>query len=218
MTFPLIRKYFPEFSESFYQQLALAAAAWQELNQSVNVISRKDMEFLEERHILHSLAIAKLFPFPPDSTFIDVGTGGGFPGIPLAIARPDCQFILLDSIGKKIKVVQEVAEIARLSNVQAFVSRSESYAGEADYVISRAVTRMSPFIGQVAHLVRKPKLLKMPEITPKRGILYLKGGDPEGELGIELEEVQRPFSLFPLKDLFTEPFFETKFLVHIPLP
>lgn len=218
LEFPLIRKYFPGVQQPIFDKLAKARETWHTLNTGVNVISRKDMEFLEERHILHSLAIAKLFSFPQGTRFIDVGTGGGFPGIPLAILMPECEFVLLDSIGKKIKVVKAVIESCELENVKAFTERSENYVDQADFVISRAVTQMSPFIQQTSHLVQKSKGRNIPEMSPSRGILYLKGGNPAAELGEELKENGRPFSLFPLKDLFTEPFFETKFLVHIPLP
>lgn len=218
LEFPLIRKYFPGVQQPIFDKLTKARETWQALNSGVNVISRKDMEFLEERHILHSLAIAKLFSFSPGIRFIDVGTGGGFPGIPLAILMPDCEFVLLDSIGKKIKVVKEVVESCELENVKAFTERSENYVDHADFVISRAVTQMSPFIQQTAHLVKKSKGKNIPQISPLRGVLYLKGGNPDLELGEELKETGRPFFLYPLKDLFTEPFFETKFLVHIPLP
>lgn len=217
--FPLIRRYFPEFSEIIFEKFSIAKALWIDWNSKVNLVSRKDLEFLEEKHILHSLSIAKAYSFPPGTRFLDVGTGGGFPGIPMAIAFPECQVMMIDSIGKKIQVVKEIIQATGLQNASAFVTRSEDFSTPTDFVISRAVTRMKPFIQQSGHLVDKTKNPLFDGSTyPKKGYFYLKGGDPEGDLGAELKETGKRYSMLPLKDLFTESFFETKFLVHIPYP
>lgn len=208
---PLIRKYFPHWSERQYTQIQLAQEAWKEWNEKINVISRKDSDALEERHILHSLAPVLAFDFKPGTRFTDVGTGGGFPGIPMAIALPECHFVLLDSVAKKIRVAEEVIQAAGIENVHTFTGRSESYAQKAEFVISRAVTRMKPFIEQTKHLVEKDR-----NANPQTGIIYLKGGELEGDLGEELRETGRHFIVHPIRDFFTESFFDTKFLVHIP--
>jgi 16S rRNA (guanine527-N7)-methyltransferase len=207
----LIHNYFPEITAVQVRQMELAILAWQEWNQKVNVISRKDMDALVERHILHSLAICKLMPFPSGARLIDVGSGGGFPGIPMAILRPDCHFTLIDSVAKKMFVAQEVIHAADLQNVKIINGRAESCSKVFDYVISRAVTRMDAFIPMVRHLIDTAH-----PISPANGILYLKGGDPEGDLGDELKESMHAYQLFPLKDVYDLPFFETKYLVHIP--
>lgn len=207
----LIHSYFPEITKRQTQQMELAIQAWQEWNMKVNVISRKDMDALVERHILHSLSICKLMPFPEGVHIIDVGSGGGFPGIPMAILRPDCHFTLIDSVAKKMLVAQEVVQAAQLQNVKTITGRAESCALSFDYVVSRAVTRMHAFIPMIRHLVDTNK-----RRIPANGILYLKGGDPEGDLGIELKECGQAYQLFSLKEVFDLPFFETKYLVHIP--
>lgn len=164
------------------------------------------MDHFYERHVLHSLGIAKTKLLAPDSHILDVGTGGGFPGIPLAILFPDAQFLLVDSIGKKIKVVREIAKEIKLTNVEAEHIRAEEVNGKFDFVVSRAVTRLNPFIGWI-----KTKVIKG---TPQHvtGVLYLKGG----ELEEELAEVHLPKVIFKLPDYFSEEFFETKKVVYIP--
>jgi 16S rRNA (guanine527-N7)-methyltransferase len=217
--FPLLRAYFPDFPDTVFEQFRIARDLWQEWNGKVNLVSRKDLEFLEEKHILHSLVIPRLFRFPSGTRFLDVGTGGGFPGIPLAIALPDCQVVMIDSIGKKIQVVNEIIQAAGILNASAGVSRSEDFSTEADFIVSRAVTRMKPFISQTAHLLDKNRNnSSRAGDCPRKGYLYLKGGDPQGDLGVELKETGKAYSLYPIKELFTESFFDTKFLVHIPYP
>jgi 16S rRNA (guanine527-N7)-methyltransferase len=207
----LIHKYLPSLTELQFEQLSKAILTWQEWNQKVNVISRKDMDALVERHILHSIAIEKVLSFPAGSRIIDVGSGGGFPGIPLAILRPDCHFTLLDSVSKKMFVAQEVVLAASLQNVKIMVGRSEACTLTFDYVVSRAVTKMVDFIPMVRHLIATH-----PKKTPANGILYLKGGEPDGDLGMELRESLHPYQLYSLKEVIDLPFFETKYLVHIP--
>jgi 16S rRNA (guanine527-N7)-methyltransferase len=172
------------------------------------VISRKDMENLYVNHVLHSLGIARAINFLPKAKILDAGTGGGFPGIPLAILFPDTRFHLVDSIAKKITVVKEVSSALRLQNVQAEARRVESLAPGYDFIVSRAVTRMKEFHGWVKHLTVRENRHGM-----ANGILYLKGGD----LSEELAEVKKEFRLFNLSDYFEEPFFETKMVVYLPL-
>jgi len=209
---PLLTEYFPEFSQDQLKVFQIAARVWTEENEKVNVISRKDMEYLAERHILHSLALFRLLNFPSGSTILDIGTGGGFPGLPLAIARPDCSFVLIDSIAKKIRVVEAVVEATCIQNVQVFTGRAEDYPEKGEYIVSRAVSRMDPFIRQVKHLIRPEK-----KRNPATGIYYLKGGNPDEELGQELKECGRTYELYALREIFHTDFFDTKFLVHIPI-
>jgi len=171
------------------------------------VISRKDIDELQVRHVLHSLGIAKVQPFKPGSRILDVGTGGGFPGIPLAILFPETHFHLVDSIGKKIKVVKEVAATLDLKNVKAEAIRAEEVKGEFDFIVSRAVTKMDEFVKWT-----RSKIAKKQQHELKNGILYLKGGD----LTEELQNFPSA-KLFNLTDFFEEDFFETKKVVHIPL-
>ncbi|RZJ81042.1 MAG: 16S rRNA (guanine(527)-N(7))-methyltransferase RsmG [Chryseobacterium sp.] len=176
-------------------------------NAQINVVSRKDIDELYERHILHSLGIAKFCTFKPGEKILDVGTGGGFPGIPLAILFPETQFHLVDSIGKKIKVVTEVATALGLDNVKASHLRAEQVTDKYDFVVSRAVTRLIDFYPWV-----KSKFNKDSKNAIPNGILYLKGGD----LDEEISESRLKAELYPLSEYFKEEFFETKYVVYIP--
>jgi len=176
-------------------------------NAQINVISRKDIDELYIKHVLHSLGIAKVQSFKPGSKVLDVGTGGGFPGIPLAILFPETNFYLVDSIGKKIKVVKEVAEALGLKNVKAEQIRAENVKGEFDFIVSRAVTKMDDFVAWT-----RKKIAKKQRHEIKNGILYLKGGDLTDELASFPKA-----TLYDLTDFFKEEFFETKKVVHIPL-
>lgn len=178
---------------------------YEDWNSKINVISRKDMDAFYERHVLHSLGIAKVIQFKSGTKLLDVGTGGGFPGIPLAILFPECQFMLIDSIGKKIKVVNEVVKGIGLTNVIAQQERAEQLKGKYDFVISRAVTEFPTFYNWVKHLISKESKNEL-----SNGILYLKGGDLTEELGNYIDRCL----LFDLSHYFKEPFFETKKVVH----
>ncbi len=181
---------------------------YQEWNEKINVISRKDIDNLYVNHVLHSLGIAKVTSFARGADVLDVGTGGGFPGIPLAILFPETNFHLVDSIGKKITVVKNVAEGLGLRNVKAEQIRAEQVKGEYDFIVSRAVTRLKEFYGWVN------KKIKPVSIHPLyNGILYLKGGDLEEEMA----ELRRPYQIFELQDYFKEDFFSTKKVVYVPL-
>ena len=203
----LIEKYFPGLSAQQLQQYSQLPALYQHWNEQINVVSRKDIELLPERHVLHSLGIAKVINFLPGERVMDVGTGGGFPGIPLAIMFPDTEFHLVDSIGKKIKVVQEVAKAIGLKNVTATHTRAEDVPGTFDFVVSRAVTQLKDFYPWV-----KGKFNKESKNAIPNGILYLKGGD----LKEELAESRLKAELYPLSAYFKEDFFETKYVVYIP--
>ncbi|MCT7904572.1 Ribosomal RNA small subunit methyltransferase G [Candidatus Ornithobacterium hominis] len=201
----LIEKYFPELSAQQKKQFKDLAKLYEDWNQKINVISRKDISQLYLKHVLHSLGIAKIEQFVPQQRILDVGTGGGFPGIPLAILYPETDFILIDSIQKKIKVVEEVAEALGLKNVSAQQIRAEKVTGKFNFVISRAVTQMPIFIAWV-----RQKFLneKAPMQRLENGILYLKGGDLDEEMkGIKYLE-------FELSRYFEEDFFETKKLIY----
>jgi 16S rRNA (guanine527-N7)-methyltransferase len=204
----LILKYFPDLTDHQKQQFSQLESLYAEWNEQINVISRKDIDQLYERHVLHSLGLAKVIQFIDGTSLLDVGTGGGFPGIPLAILFPKCRFHCVDSIGKKIKVVNEVAEAIGLINLTAEHERAEKIKGKYDFIISRAVTRMKPFINWV-----HGKTLKKNSNKLLNGILYLKGGD----ISDELAEVKRDYNVFNLSDHFTEEFFETKKVVWVKL-
>ena len=201
-----ILNYFPHLSSTQKEQFSELGPLYAEWNERINVISRKDIEALYLRHVLHSLGIAKVHVFLPGSRVLDIGTGGGFPGIPLAIMFPETKFVLVDSIGKKIKVVGEIARELRLENVEAVHGRAEKQQGQFDFIVSRAVTNMSDFVKWTRN-----KFLKENRHPLPNGILYLKGGD--------LSEELKPFRkarIYSLSDYFEEDFFETKKVVYLP--
>ena len=204
----LIEKYFPQLTERQKQQFIQLGELYHHWNAQINLISRTDMDNLYEKHILHSLSIAKVVNFKDFTEILDVGTGGGFPGIPLAIMFPYCQFHLVDSIGKKIKVVNEVVTALGLTNVKAEHMRAEQVQGEYDFIVSRAVTRLLPFYAWV-----KGKININNYNSVRNGILYLKGGD----LKEEIKELGKKTRTYELSDYFTEEFFETKKIVHVPM-
>ncbi len=204
----LIKNYFPEITSEQERQFAMLLPLYKEWNEKINVISRKDIDELYERHVLHSLGIAKVISFTPGTNILDVGTGGGFPGIPLAILFPDSNFHLVDSIGKKIKVVNEVASALGLKNVKATHSRVEQINEKFDFIVSRAVTQFPEFVTWVKQKVKKEKKNALPN-----GILYLKGGD----LSEELKPFINKIKLYDLSNYFQSDFFETKKVVYMPL-
>ncbi len=203
----LILKYFPNLTEIQKQQFEQLQALYEDWNLKINVVSRKDIEELYLRHVLHSLGIAKIQAFLPGSQILDVGTGGGFPGIPLAILFPEVQFHLVDSIGKKIKVVEEVVAGLQLQNVKTTNARVETVLGKYDFIVSRAVAQMETFVHWINGKIAKKNLHER-----RNGILYLKGGDLTEEL-----KIYTTATVFPLSDYFEEDFFETKSVVHLPL-
>jgi 16S rRNA (guanine527-N7)-methyltransferase len=201
-----ISHYFPSLSTLQVAQFSKLLNLYTIWNNQINVISRKDLDNFYERHVLHSLGIAKVYSFQPGTTVLDVGTGGGFPGIPLAILFPETNFVLVDSIGKKIKVVNEVATALGLTNVQAHHLRAEQVKGTFDFVISRAVTAMPVFVEWVKNKIKKGKASD----GFSNGILYLKGGD----LTEEFKGLPGKFKEYPLSNYFSEDFFETKKVIH----
>jgi 16S rRNA (guanine527-N7)-methyltransferase len=201
-----ILKYFPHLTEKQQQQFAALPQLYATWNSQINVISRKDIDQLMERHVLHSLGIAKIVSFATGSEIMDVGTGGGFPGIPLAILFPETEFLLVDSIGKKIKVVNEVTQALQLQNVKAMHARAEEVNRKFDFVVSRAVTALPEFMKWVDHKIKTKNINAL-----TNGILYLKGGDIDSELA----SIHHYWKVFELHDFFTEPFFETKKVVHL---
>ena len=204
----LILKYFPNLTSRQKEQFAAMLPMYEDWNSKINLISRKDMEHFYEHHVLHSLAIAKVQEFKPMAEVLDVGTGGGFPGIPLAVMFSETNFHLVDSIGKKIKVVQDVIEKLDLKNCRAEQIRAELVDGEYDFVVSRAVTSLPEFYGWV-----KGKVSKTNYHTLRNGILYLKGGDLEAEL--------KPFGkktqIWEIADMFEEEWFETKKVIYVKM-
>ncbi|MDI6048684.1 MULTISPECIES: 16S rRNA (guanine(527)-N(7))-methyltransferase RsmG [unclassified Flavobacterium] len=202
-----ILKYFPNLTDIQKEQFEKLDFLYHDWNEKINVISRKDIDALYTKHILHSLGIAKIIKFEPGTYVLDVGTGGGFPGIPLAILFPETRFYLIDVIAKKIKVVQAVAEGLELKNVKAEQMRAENVKGDFDFIVSRAVTNMPDFVSWV-----KTKIKKNNKHELKNGILYLKGGD----LTEELKDFPKATE-YNLADFFEDEFFETKKVVHLPL-
>ena len=202
----IIFKYFPNLSEAQKSKFNRLGDLYQEWNEKINLISRKDIEFLYEKHILHSLGIAKVINFTAGTAILDVGTGGGFPGIPLAIMFPEVQFSLVDSIGKKIMVVKDIAKALDLKNVQAYHARVEDIKGSFDFITGRAVTDINAFYGWVKRKIKKTQQNGLPN-----GILYLKGGDLE----IELAPFGQSAQVYPLSHYFDEEFFITKAVVYL---
>jgi 16S rRNA (guanine527-N7)-methyltransferase len=204
----IVQKYFTALTPEQVNRFEMLDALYREWNECINVVSRKDIDNLYINHVLHSLGIAKVQSFNPGAEILDVGTGGGFPGIPLAILFPQTQFHLVDSIGKKIKVVHEIARALGLNNVIGQQIRAEQIQHKYDFIVSRAVTRLNEFYGWVN---RKVKTESTHDLD--NGILYLKGGD----LTEELNELKKHYSLYNLSDYFTEDFFETKKVVYVPI-
>ena len=203
----LIKHYFSDLDDNQLLQFEKLNELYQDWNLKINVVSRKDIDEIYLRHVLHSLGIAKVQSFKSGASILDVGTGGGFPGIPLAILFPETQFHLVDSIGKKIKVVEEVSEGLGLKNVKVTNDRVENIDGQYDFIVSRAVAQMETFVRWV-----KGKIAKKSEHELKNGILYLKGGDLTEELALYTSS-----KIYNLKDYFDEEFYETKKVVHLPL-
>ena len=206
MTSDQLLTYVPGLINSQNQQFEQLPVLYEFWNNQINVISRKDIDQLFERHVLHSLGIAKIMPFLPGESVLDVGTGGGFPGIPLAIMFPDTQFYLVDSIGKKIKVVQEVATALGLKNLRAEHLRAEQVEEKFDFIVSRAVTRLGEFYPWIRGKFNKVSKNKLPN-----GVLYLKGGD----LAEEIKESGLKVHQYYLKDYYSEEFFETKQVIYV---
>ena len=202
-----ILRYFPNLSDRQKQQFESLAGLYQEWNARINVISRRDMDFFYPHHVLHSLGIAKVQEFLPGTQILDVGTGGGFPAVPLAILFPEVKFTAVDSIGKKIRVVENISQALELKNLTAINARVENIEGEFDFIVSRAVAAMPEFVGWVRSKIAKKSLH-----SRRNGILYLKGGD----LSLELKNYPTA-QIFPLSDYFESEFFQTKKVVYLPL-
>lgn len=203
----LILSYFPNLSETQISQFDRLQELYEDWNSKINVISRKDMDQFYIHHVLHSLGIAKVMEFKPETKVLDIGTGGGFPGIPLAILFPETHFHLVDSIGKKITVVKDVAKQLKLSNVEAQQARAEELVRKYDFVISRAVTQMVNFYPWVKGKIKKEDFNEF-----QNGILYLKGGDVDEEM----EALDKSYVVYHLEDYFKEDFFQTKKVVYMP--
>lgn len=204
----LLEKYFSNLSSHQIEQFRLLQQLYSDWNHKINVVSRKDIDHLYERHVLHSLAIAKIISFKKGTSVLDVGTGGGFPGIPLAILFPECHFHLVDSIGKKITVVKAISDSLKLSNVSAEQIRAEQLNNKYDFIVSRAVTSFPEFYQWVKQKVKSTSVNEL-----KNGILYLKGGD----LNEELQDFFTKVKILKLADFFEEEFFETKKIVYLPI-
>jgi 16S rRNA (guanine527-N7)-methyltransferase len=204
----IILKYFPSINAKQQTQFEELHSLYEDWNSQINVISRKDIEHLYERHVLHSLGISKVISFKPGTKILDVGTGGGFPGIPLSILYPECEFHMVDSIGKKIRVVRAVSEAIGLENVFVEQSRAEDVKDKFDFVVSRAVTKLPEFIEWLNGKLLKTNFNELPN-----GLLCLKGGD----LAEELSSLNQKSKVFELSNFFSEAFFETKKVVHVKL-
>lgn len=207
MSLTSVFSYFPDLTENQKNQFTQLLPLFEEWNSQINVISRKDIDQLYVRHVLHSLAIARFIQFEKGASILDVGTGGGFPGIPLAIMSPECTFHLVDSVGKKIKVVKEVVNAIGLTNLTAEHERAEKVNSKFDFIVSRAVAR-TKILYQWTHQKLKSEELHAME----NGFILLKGGD----LSEEMKEFKRPYSQTDISDYFKEEFFETKKIVYVP--
>ncbi len=207
MSEQLIKNYFPNITHDQIGKYKKLEGIYRDWNAKINVISRKDIDELYVRHVLHSLAIAKVQSFEPDTNVLDVGTGGGFPGIPLAILFPETNFYLIDAIGKKINVVNEVVNALELKNVKTEHVRAEKVKDKFDFIVSRAVTNMPDFVKWVRNRIAKEQKHAL-----KNGILYLKGGDLTEELSVYTNA-----KIYDIPDYFKEDFFETKKVVYLPI-
>lgn len=202
----LIRKYFPNLETTQIEKLENLHLVYKDWNQKINLISRKDFSFFYERHVLHSLAIAKAFEFRAGSNIMDAGTGGGFPGIPLAIFFPEVNFCLVDSVSKKIKAVEAISDILGLTNLEALNQRVENVDRRFDFIVSRAVAPLAEIIQWTGS-----KLIPAKDASPKPGIIYLKGG----EVHQELSGIKWKYRIIPIRDFFEEEFFSTKLIVYL---
>ncbi len=206
MSYNIIERYFPTITDEQKNKFQQLGSLYNEWNEKINVISRKDIDNFYERHVLHSLAIAKIITFEKGTTLLDVGTGGGFPGIPLAILFPECTFHLIDSINKKITVVKGIADALQLKNVTAEQTRVEKHKNTYDFVLSRAVTQFDMF-----HKLTRKNIHNQNKNSIQNGTLYLKGGDFDDELS----NINDPIKLYSITDFFEESFFETKKVIHV---
>ena len=204
----IIQKYFPQLSAEQLQQVALLDELYRDWNAKINVISRKDIDNLYEHHVLHSMAIAKMVNFRPGTTILDFGTGGGFPGIPLAILFPECQFKLIDGTGKKIRVAQEVCNAIGLKNCQPTHLRGENEKGRYDFVVSRAVMPLPDLVKIVRKNIAKEQRNALPN-----GIICLKGGN----LDAELQPYRHIVETTELNQWFSEPWFKDKYAIYLPI-
>jgi len=204
----LIDKYFPDLSPDKIEKLKALEQLYSYWNDRINVISRKDFDNFYTHHVLHSLAIAKYIDFKPNTNILDVGTGGGFPGLPLAILFDNVNFTLIDSIGKKIKVVKEISDELELINIKAIHTRAENVEGKFDFVISRAVTKLDRFLPWIENKISDNSKHKI-----ENGIIYLKGGDIKEELAA----IRKQYSIKSISDYFAEDFFKTKLIVYVKL-
>lgn len=210
----LITRYFDDFTPAQLTQLAALEELYRDWNEKINVISRKDIDSLYEKHVLHSLSIAAVFNFPAGTDIIDIGTGGGFPGIPLAIFFPEVKFHLVDSIGKKLKIVDAVTEATGIKNITTQHIRAEEIKGRKfDYAVSRAVAPLKDLWRWSRPLLKRDaRITESPDI-PKNGLICLKGGD----LAAEIQESGTRPRMMEIKEIFPEPFFEEKFIIYVPV-